>query len=88
MGPVQNALDLLRNQELAHHTDPITAPQPYLSSLQLRDLSSKSSLRTRLARRKQVKTDFGFLARENLFREAVCGCAWTEAKRHGLDTSI
>jgi len=35
---VQVALDLLRNQELAHHTDPITAPQPYLSSLQLRDL--------------------------------------------------
>ncbi|CAL1704835.1 unnamed protein product [Somion occarium] len=35
---VQIALDLLRNQELAHHTDPITAPQPYLSSLQLRDL--------------------------------------------------
>lgn len=35
---VQIALDTLRNQELAHHTDPITAPQPYLSSLQLRDL--------------------------------------------------
>ena len=35
---VQIALDTLRNQELAHHTDPISAPQPYLSSLQLRDL--------------------------------------------------
>ncbi|KAJ8520394.1 hypothetical protein ONZ45_g2778 [Pleurotus djamor] len=35
---VQVALDALRNQELAHHTDPVTAPQPYLSSLQLRDL--------------------------------------------------
>jgi hypothetical protein len=35
---VQIALDTLRNQELAHHTDPITAPHPYLSSLQLRDL--------------------------------------------------
>jgi hypothetical protein len=35
---VQVALDTLRNQELAHHTDPVTAPQPYLSSLQLRDL--------------------------------------------------
>jgi len=35
---VQIALDTLRNQELAHHTDPVTAPQPYLSSLQLRDL--------------------------------------------------
>lgn len=35
---VQIALDLLRNQELAHHTDPISAPQPFLSSVQLRDL--------------------------------------------------
>jgi hypothetical protein len=35
---VQVTLDTLRNQELAHHTDPITARQPYLSSLQLRDL--------------------------------------------------
>lgn len=35
---VQIVLDTLRNQELAHYTDPITAPQPYLSSLQLRDL--------------------------------------------------
>jgi hypothetical protein len=35
---VQIALDTLRNQEIAHHTDPVTAPHPYLSSLQLRDL--------------------------------------------------
>lgn len=35
---VQIALDTLRNQELAHHTDPVTSPQPFLSSLQLRDL--------------------------------------------------
>jgi len=35
---VQTALNSLRNQEIAHHTDPITAPQPFLSSLQLRDL--------------------------------------------------
>ena len=34
---VQIALDYLRNQELAYHTDPVTAPQPYLSSTQLRD---------------------------------------------------
>lgn len=32
------ALDSLRNQELAHHTDPVMVPRPYLSSLQLRDL--------------------------------------------------
>ncbi|KAI0831222.1 Man1-Src1p-C-terminal domain-containing protein [Trametes gibbosa] len=32
------ALDCLRNQELAYHTDPVMAPRPYLSSLQLRDL--------------------------------------------------
>ncbi|KAF8636578.1 hypothetical protein AX17_003389 [Amanita inopinata Kibby_2008] len=35
---VQIALNSLRNQELAHHTDPITAPHSFLSSLQLRDL--------------------------------------------------
>jgi hypothetical protein len=35
---VQIALDTLRNQELVHDNDPITTPQPYLSSLQLRDL--------------------------------------------------
>ncbi|TFK42618.1 Man1-Src1p-C-terminal domain-containing protein [Crucibulum laeve] len=35
---VQIALGTLRNQEIAHYTDPVTAPQPYLSSLQLRDL--------------------------------------------------
>ena len=35
---VQIALDTLRHQELAYHTDPVTAPQPYLSSLQRRDL--------------------------------------------------
>ncbi|KAI9458480.1 Man1-Src1p-C-terminal domain-containing protein [Russula earlei] len=35
---VQLALAILRNQEIAHHTDPVTAPAPYLSSVQLRDL--------------------------------------------------
>ncbi|KDQ60860.1 hypothetical protein JAAARDRAFT_31860 [Jaapia argillacea MUCL 33604] len=35
---VQIALDTLRNQELAYHTDPVTATHPYLSSVQLRDL--------------------------------------------------
>lgn len=35
---VQIALDTLRHQEFAHHTDPVTTPQAYLSSLQLRDL--------------------------------------------------
>jgi hypothetical protein len=35
---VQIALDTLHNQEQAYHTDPVTVPQPYLSSLQLRDL--------------------------------------------------
>jgi hypothetical protein len=35
---VQIALDALRNQELVHYTDPVSAPAPYLSSLQLRDL--------------------------------------------------
>lgn len=36
---VQIALDTLRAQETAYHTDPVSAPQPYLSSLQLRDLA-------------------------------------------------
>ncbi|TFK29904.1 hypothetical protein FA15DRAFT_663201 [Coprinopsis marcescibilis] len=46
---VQIALDTLRNQELAHHTDPVTAPQPYLSSIQLRDviLQNEHSIPTR-----------------------------------------
>jgi len=35
---VQIALESLRNQELRHHTDPISAPQAFISSLQLRDL--------------------------------------------------
>ncbi|KAI0341703.1 hypothetical protein BDW22DRAFT_1429817 [Trametopsis cervina] len=34
----QSALNLLRSQELAHYTDPVSAPHPYLPSLQLRDL--------------------------------------------------
>ncbi|THH03811.1 hypothetical protein EW145_g5989 [Phellinidium pouzarii] len=35
---VQIALDTLRNQEMNYHIDPVTTPQPYLSSLQLRDV--------------------------------------------------
>ncbi|KAG6832383.1 hypothetical protein H0H92_002651 [Tricholoma furcatifolium] len=35
---VQLTLDNLRHQEYAHHTDPVSHPEPYLSSLQLRDL--------------------------------------------------
>ncbi|KAK7054928.1 inner nuclear membrane protein enriched at telomere/subtelomere region [Paramarasmius palmivorus] len=37
-GLVQVALETLRHQEMAHHIDPVSVPQPYLSSLQLRDL--------------------------------------------------
>ena len=46
---VQIALDTLRNQELAHHTDPVTTPHPYLSSIQLRDviLQNEHSIPTR-----------------------------------------
>ncbi|KAF8902122.1 Man1-Src1p-C-terminal domain-containing protein [Gymnopilus junonius] len=48
-GLVQVALDTLRNQEMAHYTDPLTAPEPYLSSIQLRDLvlQDEHSLPTR-----------------------------------------
>ena len=41
---VQIALDTLRNQELAHHTDPVSAPHAYLSSLHLRDLILQDEL--------------------------------------------
>lgn len=34
---VQIALDTLRNQELAHYTDPVTAPTAFLSPIHLRD---------------------------------------------------
>ncbi|EAU88573.2 hypothetical protein CC1G_04279 [Coprinopsis cinerea okayama7 len=46
---VQIALDTLRNQELAHHTDPVSTPHPYLSSIQLRDviLQNEHSIPTR-----------------------------------------
>lgn len=46
---VQVALDSLRNQELKHHIDPISAPQAFISSLQLRDLilQEESSVATR-----------------------------------------
>jgi len=46
---VQVALDTLRNQEFSHYTDPLTAPQPYLSSIQLRDLvlQNETSVNTR-----------------------------------------
>ncbi|KAJ7774666.1 Man1-Src1p-C-terminal domain-containing protein [Mycena maculata] len=37
-GLVQTALDTLRAQERAYHTDPVSATAPYLSSLQLRDV--------------------------------------------------
>jgi hypothetical protein len=47
---VQVALDTLRNQEFAHYcTDPLTAPKPYVSSVQLRDLvlRNETSVNTR-----------------------------------------
>jgi hypothetical protein len=34
---VQITLETLRNQEMAHHVDPVSNPYPYLSSVQLRD---------------------------------------------------
>lgn len=35
---VQIALDALQHQEVAHYTDPVSTPQPFISSIQLRDL--------------------------------------------------
>ena len=34
---VQIALEMLRNQEMAFHIDPVTTPHPYISPMQLRD---------------------------------------------------
>jgi hypothetical protein len=34
---VEVVLDTLRNREIQHHTDPVLAPTPYVSSLGLRD---------------------------------------------------
>jgi hypothetical protein len=71
----QIVLDTLRNQELAHYTDPITAPQPYLSSLQLRDLilQDESSIpqRRRLWNRVERSVENNSNVRANL--EAVRG---------------
>jgi len=39
LGPlVKTTLEALRNQELAHHVDPVSTPKSSLSSIQLRDL--------------------------------------------------
>ena len=48
---VQVALDTLRNQELAHHTDPVSVPHAYLSSLHLRDLILQDELSIPVRRR-------------------------------------
>ena len=69
-GLVQITLDLLRNQELAHHTDPVTAPYPYLSSPQLRDLVLQDehsvSARTRLWARVERVVEGNTNVRTNL----------------------
>lgn len=46
---VDTVYDMLRNQELAHHTDPISAPRPFIPSTQLRDavLQGEHSVSTR-----------------------------------------
>lgn len=49
---VDTAFGLLRNQEFAHHTDPVAAPHPYLSSTQLRDLVLQDE--HSVARRRQL----------------------------------
>ncbi|GJE95101.1 Man1-Src1p-C-terminal domain-containing protein [Phanerochaete sordida] len=46
---VDTVYDMLRNQELAHQTDPLSAPRPYIPSTQLRDavLQGEHALATR-----------------------------------------
>ncbi|KAG9104604.1 inner nuclear membrane protein enriched at telomere/subtelomere region [Ceratobasidium sp. 370] len=50
------ALDLVRNQEIAHHTDPVRSPHTYISSLHLRDmiLQDEHSIRERVRLWNQV----------------------------------
>jgi hypothetical protein len=67
---VQLALATLRNQEIAHHTDPVNAPAPYLSSLQLRDLVLQDehsvAARTRLWERVERVVEGNANVRANL----------------------
>ncbi|KAJ7632581.1 Man1-Src1p-C-terminal domain-containing protein [Roridomyces roridus] len=54
---VQTALDTLRAQDRAYHTDPLSAAVPYLSSLQLRDvvLANEHSVSARARLWKRVE---------------------------------
>lgn len=54
---VDTVFDMLRNQELAHQADPISAPRPYIPSTQLRDavLQGEHSVATRQRLWKQVE---------------------------------
>ncbi|KAF8163267.1 Man1-Src1p-C-terminal domain-containing protein [Crassisporium funariophilum] len=67
---VQVALDTLRNQELSHYVDPLTVPQPYLSSIQLRDLVLQDehavSIRRRLWERVERVVESNANVRANL----------------------
>ena len=61
---------MLRNQELAHHTDPVAAPRPYVPSTQLRDavLAGEHSVaaRTRLWRRVEAVVEANANVRTNM----------------------
>lgn len=67
---VQVVLDTLRNQEMAHYTDPLTAPEPYLPSLQLRDLILQTEpslwIRTKLWERVERVVESNANVRANL----------------------
>ncbi|EKM55391.1 uncharacterized protein PHACADRAFT_255993 [Phanerochaete carnosa HHB-10118-sp] len=54
---VDTVYDMLRNQELVHHTDPVSAPRPYVPSTQLRDavLQGEHSVATRQRLWKEVE---------------------------------
>lgn len=54
---VQLALDTLRSQELAHHTDPVTAPHAFLSPTHLRDLILQEEHSTNARRRLWEKVE-------------------------------
>lgn len=54
---VQIALDTLRSQELAHHTDPVSTPYGYLSSMHLRDLILQDEHSTKTRQRVWKKVE-------------------------------
>lgn len=72
---VKTVYEALQSQELAHHTDPISVPMPFLSSVQLRDLilqdEPSSTTKQRLWRKVENEVEANTNVRANM--EEVSG---------------